>query len=81
LLYNKNKEFDAFKIFKTEVEKQCEKQIKIMRLDRSGEYYGRYIKDGQALGLFTKFLQENRTVTQYTMLGLPYQNDVVERRN
>jgi hypothetical protein len=52
-----------------------------MRLDRSGEYYGRYIKDGQALGLFTKFLQENRTVTQYTMLGLPYQNDVVERRN
>jgi hypothetical protein len=28
LLYNKNKAFDAFKIFKTEVEKQCEKQMK-----------------------------------------------------
>jgi hypothetical protein len=81
LLYNKNKALNAFKIFKAEVEKQYAKQIKIVRLDRNGEYYGRYIKDGQTPGLFVKFLQENRTVAQYTMLGSPYQKGVVERRN
>ena len=46
LLNNKNEAFDAFKIFKAEVEKQCRKQIKIVRTDRGGEYYGRYIEDG-----------------------------------
>ena len=59
LLYNKSEALDAFKIFKVEVEKQCEKQIKIVRFDRGEEYYeyyGRYIEDGQAPGPFAKFL-------------------------
>ena len=34
---------DAFKFFNGEVEKQCEKQIKIVTTDRDGEYYSRYI--------------------------------------
>uniref|UniRef100_A0A2N9HUB9 Reverse transcriptase Ty1/copia-type domain-containing protein n=1 Tax=Fagus sylvatica TaxID=28930 RepID=A0A2N9HUB9_FAGSY len=37
-----------------EVEKQCGKQIKIVRSDKGGEYYGRYTEDGQAPGPFAK---------------------------
>ena len=58
LLYHKDEALDAFKIYKAEVEKQCGKQIKIVRSDRGGEYYGRYTGTGQELGPFTKFLQE-----------------------
>ena len=46
LLDNKNERLDAFKVFKIEVETQCGKQIKIVRSDRGGEYYGRYTEDG-----------------------------------
>uniref|UniRef100_A0A2N9IKJ5 Integrase catalytic domain-containing protein n=1 Tax=Fagus sylvatica TaxID=28930 RepID=A0A2N9IKJ5_FAGSY len=81
MLYNKKEALDAFKIFKAEVEKQCGKQIKIVRSDRGGEYYGRYTEDGQAPGPFAKFLQEHGIVAQYTMPGSPDQNGVAERRN
>jgi transposase InsO family protein len=81
MLHNKNEALDAFKIFKAEVEKQCGKQIKIVRSDRGGEYYGRYTEDGQAPGPFAKFLQEHGIVAQYTMPGSPDQNGVAERRN
>jgi transposase InsO family protein len=81
MLHNKNEALDAFKIFKAEVEKQCGKQIKIVRSDRGGEYYGRYIEDGHAPGPFAKFLQEHGIVAQYTMPGSPDQNGVAERRN
>ena len=46
MLHNKDEALDAFKVFKVEVEKQCGKQIKIVRSDRGGEYYGRYTEDG-----------------------------------
>ncbi|KAL0462715.1 UNVERIFIED_CONTAM: hypothetical protein Slati_0159100 [Sesamum latifolium] len=72
---------DAFKIFKAEVEKQCDKQIKIVRSDRGGEYFGRYTEGGQAPGPFAKFLAEQGIVAQYTMPGSPDQNGVAERRN
>ena len=57
LLHNKNEALGAFKVFKAEVEKQCGKQIKIVRTDRVREYYGRYTEDGQApspFGIFFK---------------------------
>jgi hypothetical protein len=81
MLHNKNATYDAFKIFKDEVEKQCGKQIKIMRSNRGGEYYGIYTEDGQVPGPFTKFLQEHGIVSQYTMSGSLDQNGVAERRN
>ena len=81
LLHNKNEALDAFKVFKAEVENQCGKQIKIVRSDRGGEYYGRYTENGQAPGPFVKFLQEHEIIAQYTMLGSPDQNGVAERRN
>ncbi|XP_020590476.1 uncharacterized protein LOC110031568 [Phalaenopsis equestris] len=81
LLRSKDKTLDAFKIFKAEVENQCGKQIKIVRSDRGGEYYGRYTESGQAPGPFAKFLQEHGIVAQHTMPGSPDQNGVAERRN
>ncbi|RVW27457.1 Retrovirus-related Pol polyprotein from transposon TNT 1-94 [Vitis vinifera] len=81
IFHNKNEALDAFKVFKAEVEKQYGKQIKIVRSDRGGEYYGRYLEDGQSLGPFAKFLQEHGIVAQYTMSGSPDQNGVAERRN
>ncbi|RVW30939.1 Retrovirus-related Pol polyprotein from transposon TNT 1-94 [Vitis vinifera] len=81
ILHNKNEALDAFKVFKAEVEKQYGKQIKIVRSDRGGEYYGRYLEDGQSPGPFAKFLQEHGIIAQYTMPGSPDQNGVAERRN
>ncbi|KAJ9709816.1 hypothetical protein PVL29_001334 [Vitis rotundifolia] len=81
ILHNKNEALDAFKVFKAEVEKQYGKQIKIVRSDRGGEYYGRYLEDGQSPGPFAKFLQEHGIVAQYTMPGSPNQNGVAEIRN
>ena len=52
-----------------------------MSSDRGGEYYGKYIENGHAPGAFTKFLQENGIVSQYTMHCSPDQNGVAERRN
>ena len=45
MLHSKNEALEAFKVFKAEVEKQCDMQIKIVRLDIGGEYYGRYIEN------------------------------------
>eukprot|EP00253_Pinus_taeda_P002944 PITA_02944 len=81
MLHKKNEALDAFKIFKVEVEKQCGKKIKIVRSDRGGEYYGRYIEDGKAPRPFEKFLQEHGIVAQYTMPSSPDQNGVAKRRN
>ena len=81
MLHNKNEALDAFKVFKAEVEKQSGKQIKIVRSDRGGEYYGKYTHDGQAPGPFARFLEENGIVAQYIMPGSSDQNGVVKRRN
>ena len=81
LFRSKDEALGAFKVFKTEVVNQCGKHIKIVRLDRGGEYYGKYIENGQAPGVFAKFLQENGIFAQYTMPGSPNQNGVSERRN
>ena len=62
LLHNKYEALNAFKVFKAEVENQCEKQIQIVRSERGGEYYGRYTENGQAPGPFVKFLQEHGIV-------------------
>ena len=72
MLHNKDEALNAFKVFKAKVEKQCCKQIKIVRTDRGGEYYERYIEDRQAPRPFAKFLQEHGIVAQYTMPCSPY---------
>ena len=80
ILHNKNEALDVFKVFKVEVEKQCGKQIKIVRLDRGGEYYGRYMEKGEAPRPFEKFLQEHGIIAKHTIPGSPNQNGEVERK-
>ncbi|XP_074306409.1 uncharacterized protein LOC141641653 [Silene latifolia] len=81
LFRSKDETFDAFKLFKAEVENLCGKRIKIVRSDRGGEYYGKYTENGQAPNPFAKFLQKYGIVAQYTMPDSPDQNGVAERRN
>ena len=81
MLHYKDEALKAFKVFKAGVEKQCSKQVKIVRLDRGGEYYGRYAESGQTPGPFSRSLQEHDIVAQYTMPGSPDQNSVVKIRN
>jgi len=71
LLYDKVEALDAFKTYKAEVEKQRKKKKKIIKLDRGGENYGRYIEKGQMLSPFAKFLQKEGIIAQYTMPGTP----------
>ena len=72
LLYDKCKTLD--------VEKQLGKQIKIVKSDRSGKYYGMYTKRGQLSGPFARFLQEHGIVAQYTMPSSPSQNGMAKKR-
>ena len=72
---------DKFKIFKAEVENQHNLKIKIVRSDCRGEYYGRHTPYGQVPRPFTRFLQENGIVAQYSTPGEPQQNGVAKRRN
>ena len=46
MLHSKDEALEAFKPFKVEVEKQCNKQIKVVRSYRGSEYYGRYTENG-----------------------------------
>ena len=39
MLLSKDEVLEAFKVFKVKVEQQCNKKIKIMRSNRSGDYY------------------------------------------
>ena len=71
MLRSKDEVLEAFKVFKAKVEKQCGKQVKIVRSDRGGEYYGRYTENGQAPDPFARFLQEHEIVAQYIMYGSP----------
>ena len=44
-LRKKSKVFDRFKEFKALVENQTEKQIKVLRIDNSGEFCGNGLKN------------------------------------
>ena len=81
MISHKSEALERFEIFKTEVEKQLGKVIKIVRSDIGGEFYGRHGDLGQCLGPFSEFLQSYGIKAQYTMLGTPEQNGVAERRN
>jgi len=42
LLHEKSQSLDIFKIYKTEVENQLNRKIKVVKSDHDGEYYSRY---------------------------------------
>ncbi|GJT49773.1 reverse transcriptase [Tanacetum coccineum] len=68
-------------ISKAKVENQLNCKIKIVRSDRSGEYYGKHSDLGQSPWPFALYYQENRIVNQFTMPHTPQQNGVAERQN
>ena len=70
---------DALYVFINEVERQLNRNVKIVKFDRGGEYYQRYTDKGQCLGPFAKFLERCGICTQYTMQTAPEQNDVAKR--
>ena len=80
-MHEKSQAIDIFKMFITEVERQLDKKIKIVRSDRGGEYYGRYDESGINPSPFAKFLEKHGIRARYTMPGTPQQNGVAERRN
>jgi GAG-pre-integrase domain/Integrase core domain len=81
LISEKSKALDKFKIFKADVENQHNLKIKVVKLNRGGEYYGRHTDLGQNPCPFALFRQENGIVHQFSMPGDPQQNGVAERRN
>ena len=68
----KSETFENFKEFRAEVENQLGKHIKAIRFDCGGEYL---------IGDFKDYLTENGIISQFTALGTPQQNGVVERWN
>jgi hypothetical protein len=80
-IHEQSKAFDKFKVFKAEVKNQHDAKIKVVRLDRGGEYYVRHTPYGQVPGPFAKVLQENDIVAQYSLPSEPQQNGVAERQN
>ncbi|CAL8993174.1 unnamed protein product [Prunus brigantina] len=62
LIKYKSEAFEKFKEFKNEFEKQIGKSIKILRLDRGGEYFGTE---------FLKYLKKHGILSQWTPPGTP----------
>ena len=57
LLHEKSQAVNALEVYIIEVERQLERKVKIIRSDRSGEYYGKYYESGQCSGPFAKRLE------------------------
>jgi hypothetical protein len=72
LMRNKDESFDMFNKYKTEVENQKDKRIKILISDRGGEYFPQE---------FTIYCEENGLIHQRSALYTPQQNGLAERKN
>ena len=72
LMRNKDQAFDMFKVYKSEVENQKDKKIKVLRSDRGGEYFSME---------FSSFCEESGIIHQATAPYTPQQNGLAERKN
>ena len=72
LMKHKDQAFQMFKIYKSEVENQKGKKIKILRSDRGGEYFPKE---------FSLFCEENGIIHQTSAPYTPQQNGLAERKN
>jgi IS30 family transposase len=71
-LRKKSEVFDKFKEFKALVENQTEKKIKVLRIDKGGEFYGNE---------FEEFYKKRGIARKKTTPYTPQQNGVAERMN
>ena len=69
---HKSEAFDKFKEYQSMVEKQTEKNIKILRSDREGEYLSNEFLD---------HLKAKEIISEWTPPYTPQLNGVAERRN
>jgi transposase InsO family protein len=81
LLHEKSQAVDVLEVYITEVERQLDRNVNVVRSDRGSEYYGSYDGLGQSPGPFAKLLEEHGIYAQYTMTGTPQQNGVAEMNN
>ncbi|RDX76172.1 hypothetical protein CR513_43861, partial [Mucuna pruriens] len=58
---------DVLEVFIDEVERQLDREVKVVRFGRGGEFYGKFNESGQCLGPFAKFLENRGICAQYTM--------------
>ena len=72
ILHSKDEAFEAFELYKAEVENQKEKRIKILRLDRGGDNFSHE---------FDTFCKENGIKHERTSPFTPQQNGLAERKN
>jgi gag-polypeptide of LTR copia-type/GAG-pre-integrase domain/Integrase core domain len=72
LLRNKSDAFAAFKVYKSWLETQTGRKIKILRDDKGGEYMS---------NAFDAFCAEHGIARQHTVRNEPHQNGVAERFN
>jgi hypothetical protein len=72
LMRNKDESFDIFKKYKTEVENQKDKRIKVLRSNRGGEYFPQE---------FTNYCEKNGLIHQRPAPYTPQQNGLAERKN
>ena len=72
LMKHKSEAFEKFREFRSEVEKQLGKSIKILRSDRGGEYLSQEFQD---------YLRDNGILSQWTPPYTPQHNGVSEMRN
>ena len=70
LIKEKSESLEMFKTFKAEFENQLDRKIKVVRLDRGGEYYGRHTDVGQAPTPFFEFCRDNGLSTNTPCLVL-----------
>ena len=71
LLHEKFQVVEAFTMYITEVERQLERNVKIIRSDRGDEYYGKYDESRQCPGPFAKLLEKHDICVHYIIPGIP----------
>jgi hypothetical protein len=64
LLHEKSQEVDALKVYIAEVERQLDRQVKVVKSDRGGEYYARYDGLRSCPGPFAELLGKHGICAQ-----------------
>ena len=72
LMRNKDESFDMFKHYKTKVENQNDRKIKILRNDKGGEYFPND---------FSTFCEKHGIIHQSSAPYTPKRNDLAEKKN
>lgn len=72
MITNKDEALAVFKKYRALVERETEKEIKVLRTDRGGEFCSKQ---------FSTYCEDTGIARHYTAPYTPQQNGVVERRN